>query len=143
VFIGEYKHSLDQKGRLAIPAKFRKILNRGAVVTRGLDSCLFLYTQEEWQKLAEKLASLPLSRANTRAFSRLMLAGAMDVQIDSQGRINLPSYLQKYAGLKKKAIIAGLYNRLEVWDEEKWEKFKKGTENKSSDIAEALSELGV
>ena len=143
MFIGEYKHSLDQKGRLAIPAKFRKILNRGAVVTRGLDSCLFLYTQEEWQKLAEKLASLPLSRANTRAFSRLMLAGAMDVQIDSQGRINLPSYLQKYAGLKKKAIIAGLYNRLEVWDEEKWEKFKKGTENKSSDIAEALSELGV
>ena len=143
MFIGEYQHSIDSKGRLAIPAKFRRQLTKGAVVTKGLDDCLFLYTKEEWQKLADKLATLPISKANTRAFSRLMLAGAMDVDIDSQGRIMLPEYLRKFASMKKKVIIAGLYNRLEIWDDAKWEKYKSGTEKKSNDIAEALGELEV
>jgi len=143
MFIGEYQHNLDEKGRLAVPAKFRGKLIKGAVVTKGLDNCLFVYTAEEWQKLATKLAALPISKANTRAFSRLMLAGAMDVQLDKQGRIVLPEYLRKYAGLKKKSIIAGLYNRLEVWDEDNWNKYKKGTEKQSSDIAEALEGLDV
>lgn len=143
MFIGEYSHNLDDKGRAAIPAKFRSIMKDGAVVTRGLDNCLFLYTKKEWLDLAGKLAKLPISKANTRAFSRLMLAGAMDVDFDGQGRITLPEYLRKFAGLKKNLIIAGLYNRLEIWDENAWDKYKKGTENKSADIAEALGELGV
>ena len=143
MFIGEYQHSLDQKGRLAVPVKFRAALKKGAVVTKGLDNCLFLYPKSEWQKLAKKLVNLPINRANTRAFSRLMLAGAMEVEFDKQGRIMLPDYLRKYAGLSKKSIIAGLYNRLEIWNEAAWEKYKNSTEKDSGDIAEALGELGV
>lgn len=143
MFIGEYQHNIDLKGRLAVPAKFRQDLAKGAVVTKGLDNCLFLYPKQEWQKLADKLASLPISKANSRAFARLMLAGAMGVEVDKQGRILVPDYLRKYAGMKKKVIIAGLYNRLEIWDELKWNKYKQGTETKSGDIAEALGELGV
>lgn len=143
MFIGEYTHNIDQKGRLAIPIKFRQDLAKGAVVTKGLDDCLFLYTKEEWGKLAAKLADLPISKSNTRAFARLMLAGAMDVELDAQGRIVLPEYLRKYADLKKKVVVAGLYNRLEIWDGAKWEVYKKGTEKSSGDIAEALGELGV
>src|SRR3989338_10199445 len=143
MFIGEYQHNIDQKGRLAIPTKFRKDLNKGAVVTKGLDDCLFLYPKEEWQKLADKLAALPISKANSRAFARLMLAGAMDVEADKQGRMLIPDYLRKYASIKKKVVITGLYNRLEIWDEIKWNKYKQGTETKSGDIAEALGELGV
>ena len=143
MFIGEYKHNLDEKARLAVPAKFRKDLAKGVVITRGLDNCLFLYTLEQWEKLAVKLSSLPISQTNSRAFARLMLAGAMDVELDSQGRVIIPDYLRKYANIKKKTIIAGLYDRLEIWDQETWEKYKKGTEENSSEIAEALGELGV
>lgn len=143
MFIGEYSHNLDDKGRVAVPAKFRALLKGGAVVTRGLDDCLFLYTKKEWQELASKLAKLPLNKANTRAFARLMLAGAMDVDFDNQGRIMLPEYLRKFAGLNKNLVIAGLYDRLEIWDETAWNKYKKGAEKKSVDIAEALGELGV
>ncbi|MFH1030622.1 MAG: division/cell wall cluster transcriptional repressor MraZ [bacterium] len=143
MFIGEYSHNIDEKGRLAVPAKFRSDLKKGAVVTRGIDNCLFLYTADEWKKLAEKLANLPISQSNTRAFARLMLAGAMDVSLDKQGRVILPDYLRKYAGMNKKIVIAGLYNRLEIWDEETWEKYKSGTEKASEKIAEQLANLGV
>ncbi|MFA5070540.1 MAG: division/cell wall cluster transcriptional repressor MraZ [Patescibacteria group bacterium] len=143
MFIGEYHHAIDEKGRLAIPAKFRVDLAKGAVVTRGLDNCLFLYTKKEWEALAEKLARLPISKANTRAFARLMLAGAMDVEIDRQGRVMLPDYLRKYASIKKQIVVAGLYNRLEIWDTLSWNKYKSGTEKQSGDIAEALEGLGV
>ncbi|MFA6215868.1 MAG: division/cell wall cluster transcriptional repressor MraZ [Patescibacteria group bacterium] len=143
MFIGEYQHNIDEKGRLAVPAKFRAILAKGAVVTKGLDDCLSLYTKEEWEILAPKLAALPIAKANARAFARLMLAGAMDVDIDKQGRMLIPDYLRKYADFEKKVVITGLYNRLEIWDFDKWTKYKQGTESKSSDIAEALGELGV
>jgi MraZ protein len=143
MFIGEYQHTIDEKGRMAVPAKFRVKLAKGAVVTRGLDNCLFLYTGGEWKNLAERLAKLPISKANTRAFARLMLAGAMDVSLDKQGRIILPDYLRKYAGIGKNVIVAGLYSRLEIWDEAKWETYKNGTEKTSGDIAEQLGELGV
>ncbi len=143
MFIGEYTHSLDEKGRLAIPKKFRSALSKGAVVTRGLDACLFLYTKDEWRKLAEKLASLPFAQANTRAFARLMLAGAMDVEIDKQGRIVLPEYLRTFAGLNKETIVAGLYNRLEIWDQKTWSEYKTKTEKASNEIAERMAELGV
>ena len=143
MFIGEYHHNIDQKGRVAIPTKFRNDLAKGAVVTKGLDDCLTLYTKDEWEKLAKRLADLPISKSNTRAFARLMLAGAMDVELDSQGRMILPEYLRTFAEIKKQVVIAGLFNRLEIWDETKWNNYKKGTEKDSSDIAEALGELGV
>ncbi len=143
MFIGEYAHNLDDKGRLAIPVKFRRDLTKGAVVTRGLDNCLFLYTKKEWQVLAEKLASLPLSQSNSRAFARLMLAGAMDVEVDTQGRVVLPEYLRQFAGLKKNVVVAGLYNRIELWDESVWQKYKTATEANSNEIAEKMAELGV
>lgn len=128
---------------MAVPVKFRKDLEKGAVVTRGLDNCLFVYSLSEWKELAGKLSKLPISQKNTRAFMRLMLAGAMDVRLDRQGRINLPDYLRSYAFLKKRVVVAGLFNRLEIWDEAKWNIYKKGTEKKSGDIAEQLAELGV
>jgi len=143
MFIGEYSHNLDEKGRLAVPKKFRSALSSGAVVTRGLDNCLFLYTKKEWDKLAGKLAELPFSQANTRAFARLMLAGAMDVNVDNQGRIILPEYLRSYANLSKEVIVAGLYNRLELWDKESWTAYTKKTEKESNEIAEKMFELGV
>jgi MraZ protein len=143
MFIGEFSHTLDQKGRVALPAKFRDDLKKGAVVTRGLDNCLFVFTKAEWNKLAQKLAALPLAQANSRAFSRLMLAGAMDIEVDKQGRAMLPEYLRQFAGLKKDVVVAGLYSRLEIWDSETWRSFKQKTESESSSIAEKLAELGV
>lgn len=123
-----------------MPAKFRARLKDGAVVTKGLDDCLFLYPKEQWQKVADKLANLPIK---ARALARLMLAGAMEVEFDNQGRINLPEYLRKFAKLKKKTIVAGLFDRLEIWDETAWNRYKMGTEKASGEIAEALGELGV
>lgn len=143
MLLGEYRHSLDTKGRMAIPAKFRDKLSAGAIITRGIDDCLFIFGDAEWENLARKLVALPLAQANSRAFSRLMLAGAMDVELDAQGRILIPDYLRKYAGLKKDAIVAGLYNRIEVWDETAWSAYKLKTETSSEEIAEQLGELGI
>lgn len=143
MFIGEYRHALDTKGRLAIPAKFRTALSGGCVVTRGLDACLFLFTKTEWEKLAEKITHLPLSQSNSRAFARLMLAGAMDCEVDGQGRILLPDYLRKYASLGKQAVIAGLSSRLEIWDAGAWDEYKRKTEASSTAIAEQLGSLNV
>lgn len=143
MLLGEYKHNLDEKGRLAIPVKFRHDLNQGVVVTKGLDNCLFLYPQAEWVKLAEKIVALPVSQANSRAFSRLMLSGATDAVLDKQGRVVVPEHLREYAGLKKAVVVAGLYNRVEIWDEEKWQVYKKQTESESNEIAEKMGELGI
>ncbi len=143
MFIGEYQHSLDEKGRLAIPVKFRKKLSGGAVVTRGLDNCLFVFSMSEWKKLAEKIAALPMTQADARAFSRLMLAGAVDVETDKQGRVIIPEYLRQYAGLKKDAVVAGVFNRMEVWDKAAWEKYKAKTEKNAEGIAERMSDLGI
>lgn len=143
MFIGEYKHNLDTKGRMAVPIKFRQRLKKGAVVTRGLDNCLFLFPREQWNKIAEKLSKQPISKSNARSISRLMLAGAMEVDFDSQGRITLPEYLRKYAGINRKAVVAGLYDRLEIWDEISWGKYKEGAEKGSAEIAETLGELGI
>ncbi len=143
MFIGEYTATIDDKGRLSIPVKFRQELKKKAVVTRGLDNSLFLYTEKEWLAVAQKLAALPIARANTRAFSRLMLAGAMDCEMDKTGRIILPEYLRTFAKIQKRVVIAGLYNRLELWSEEQWQQYKRETEKDSNQIAEQLGELGV
>jgi len=143
MFIGEYQHSIDEKGRMALPAKFRSELKRGAIVTRGLDNCLFVYTATAWKELVAKISTLPLSQQKSRAFSRLMLAGAMDVSLDGQGRILIPEYLRQFASLKKTTVVAGLYNRLEIWDKDNWEEYKQATEKDSTKIAEELGGLGV
>lgn len=143
MFIGEYHHQIDEKGRIAVPTKFRGDLAKGAVVTRGLDSSLFLLPMEEWGKLAGKLADLPLGQANSRAFSRLFLSGAMDISIDKQGRFVIPEYLRNYAGLNKKVVIVGVHTRLELWDIDKWEAYRSQTEHDAGDIAEHLGDLGI
>ncbi len=141
--MGEYRHSIDHKGRIAIPAKFRSKLAEGCVITRGLDYSLFIYTHQEWSKLAKKLSQLPIGQADARAFARLMFSGASDLELDKQGRVVIPVYLREYAGLKNEIVICGLFNRIEIWDQEKWKKYKKELEQESTDIAEHLGDLGV
>lgn len=143
MFIGEYTYSIDEKKRLAIPPKFRNLLGRKAVITRGLDQCLFLYPAKEWGNLAKKLSQLPLSQSDARGFARLMLTGAMEVIIDNLGRILVPDYLKEYALLKKKVVVAGVYNRVEIWEAKKWRDYQTKTEKEVGDIAERLKELGV
>ena len=142
-FIGEYSHTLDTKGRMAVPAKFRTGLSGGAIVTRGLDRCLFMFTRAEWETLAQKLVALPLAQANSRAFVRLMLAGAADAEIDSQGRVLIPENLRAYANLTKEVIVAGLYSKIEIWDAAAWKQYKAKTESASDEIAEKMGELGI
>lgn len=124
MFVGEYTHSIDDKGRLAIPAKLRRDLEEGAVVTRGIDTCLFVYPKNEWLKLAEKIAALPLADPKARSFARLMLAGAMEVEFDKLGRVLLPGYLREYALLKGEVTVAGVFNRVEIWETKAWETYK-------------------
>jgi MraZ protein len=143
MFIGEYKYSIDEKKRLAIPPKFRQVLGKKAVITKGLDQCLFLYSAKEWGVLAEKISKMPLTQADARGFARVMLAGAMEANIDNMGRILVPDYLKNYAALEKKVVVVGVYNRIEVWDELKWQQYNEKTESAVGDIAEKLKELGV
>ena len=143
MFIGEYKHSIDNKKRLAIPVKFRKELGGKAVLTMGLDGCLFIFPQKEWEQLAEKLGRLPFGQQDSRGFVRLLLAGASEVEFDQLGRVLVPDFLKDYAGLKKEVVIAGLFNKLEVWDETRWSSYKANLEKNSDRIAEKLGELGV
>lgn len=143
MFIGEYSYTIDHKKRLAIPSKFRKTLGKRIIVTKGIDTCLTIYPITEWEKLAKKLGSLPSSKMDARGFIRIMLAGAVDVGLDKLGRILIPDYLKKYAGLKKEVIILGLSNRIEVWDEKTWKDYKQKTEKDVGDIASRLEELGV
>jgi MraZ protein len=138
MFIGEFNHSIDDKGRLAVPIKFRAALAQGVVITKGLDGCLFLYTKTEWDKVAEKINAMPISQSNARAFSRLMLGGAMDMLPDKQGRVNLPKYLMSYAKIKSSVIVAGLVNRLEIWDSKAWQEYKAKTEKDAEKMAEEL-----
>ncbi len=143
MFSGEYTYSIDEKKRLAVPSKFRQLLGKKAVITRGLDSCLFLYPLIAWSKLAKKISQLPLAQSDARGFARLMLGGAMEVKFDNLGRILIPDYLKNYSGLKKKVVFIGLYDRIEIWDDLEFQKYKKKTEMAAGDIAERLKELGV
>jgi MraZ protein len=143
MIIGQYNFNLDPKKRLTVPIKFRNVLSDGAILTRGIDGCLFLYPQKQWDELAEKLSKLPLSQLSARSFSRVMIAGAMDVKLDSLGRILIPDYLKDYAKLDKKVVIAGLYDRIEIWDEERWKKYGDTTDVQVENIAEGLKELGI
>ncbi len=143
MLIGEYLHTIDIKKRIAIPSKLRREVGAKLVITRGLDNCLFVFPISQWNKLVEKLSKLPLGQRDTRGFIRLMLAGASEVGLDRLGRILIPDYLKQYAGLKKNIVVAGVYNRLEIWDEAKWKLFKQSTEKEVDNMAERLGELGV
>lgn len=143
MLIGEYKHNLDSKKRIAIPAKFRKEIGERAVITKGQDQCLFVYPIAEWEKVAEKLSGLPTGQADTRNFVRLSFSGASDVEVDSLGRILIPENLKEFASLKNKAVIVGVYKRLEIWNEENWDNYKQRLEKQTDILAEKLGEIGV
>lgn len=140
MLIGEYKHNIDPKKRLAIPAKFRKEIGDRVVVTKGLDQCLFVYTMEEWEKVASKLSDLPTGAADNRNYVRISFSGATDVEIDSLGRILLTDPLKEFAGLKDKAVVVGVYKRLEIWNEENWENYKQRVEKQTDMLAEKLGD---
>ncbi len=143
VFLGEYQHTVDQKGRLAIPAKFREELADGAVVTRGLDKCLVIYPGSEWASLAERVSRLPQTQPNVRTLSRLLFSGAVDLSLDGQGRTILPQYLRTYAGIAANVAVIGLYQRIEVWGLEEWNAVKATTEAAGGSLAEQLADLGI
>lgn len=143
MLIGEHAHNLDAKRRLAIPSKFRKELGEEAILTRGLDNCLFIFPSKYWTPFAEMLAGLSMAKQDTRSFARLFLSAAVEVKFDSLGRILIPERLKEYAGLKKSVVVAGLFNRLEIWDEDKWNIYKLNLEKNSDSIAEKLGELGM
>ncbi|PIR87145.1 MAG: cell division/cell wall cluster transcriptional repressor MraZ [Candidatus Harrisonbacteria bacterium CG10_big_fil_rev_8_21_14_0_10_49_15] len=143
MFIGEYKHSIDEKGRIAFPVKFRPDFGSSVFVTKGLDHCLFVFTRDEWEQLAKKISATSFTNQNARAFARLMLSGAVEAPLDKQGRILLPDYLREYAGISAKAVVAGVYSRVEIWDETKWGSYKAETEAAGDEIAEKLGELGI
>lgn len=143
MLIGEYQHTIDTKKRLAIPSKLRKELGEQAILTRGLNNCLFLYPMQQWQKLTEKLAQAPQGQGDTRSFLRLLFASAMEVELDQLGRILVPDYLKAYAGLNQRVAVVGVYDRLEIWDHERWETYKENVEKNTDMIAEKLGELGL
>ena len=143
MFIGEYGYTIDEKGRITTPPKYRNQLAEGVVVTRGLDNCLFMYPKKEWEIIAERLGNMPTTDRAARDYARLMLAGAMDIIPDKAGRIVLPQYLRDFASLKKNIVAAGLYNRIEIWNEADWRKYEANIEKNSSDIADKLREFGV
>jgi MraZ protein len=143
MFMGEYQHSIDDKGRLTIPAKFRDALGPTFVITRGLDNCLFVYPQQEWAAMEQKLKALPLMKADARAFTRFFLAGATECELDRQGRVNIPANLREHAGLDKDCVIIGVSSRVEIWSKENWEAYSKLSEQSFNDIAEKLVDFNL
>lgn len=143
MLIGEYTHTLDEKKRLSLPAKFRKVLGKGAVITRGLDHCLAIYSAESWKRILEKMSGLSMGAVDSRGFNRFMLSGAVELEADSAGRILIPEYLKKFAHLKSKVVFAGVGDRVEVWDDERWTMYTKHIEHQGDQIAERLGEIGA
>ena len=143
MLIGQYKYTIDNKKRLALPAKFRGELGVKVIVTKGVENCLVVYTEKEWEVTSQKLGNLPISQAEARSFARHLLASAMEVELDKLGRILLPDYLKKYSGLEKNVVICGLSNRLEIWDENKWENYSRNAEKGVEEIVSKLGPLGI
>ncbi len=141
MFMGEYNHTLDAKGRLIVPSKFREQLGEEFVVTKGLDGCLFVYENTEWKALEEKLHALPITNANARKFARFFLAGATVCEVDKQGRILLPAVLRKHAGIDKDAVLVGVGSRIEIWSKENW--IESNTYDDMEEIAENMEGLGI
>ena len=138
MFIGEYHHTIDDKGRIIIPAKFREDLGDSFIITRGIENCLFVYSNANWNEICNKLNSLPFTKKDARVFNRFFMSGATNVELDKQGRVNVMSPLINYAGLKKDCVIVGTGDRLEIWAQEAWDDFFNSTKDSMSDIAENL-----
>lgn len=143
MLIGEYTHNIDAKKRLSLPSKWRKELGKKLVVTRGLDNCLFIYPLKEWEKITERIGRLPLGQADTRGFNRFFLSGAVEVEVDTVGRILVPDFLKEFAGLATKVVLAGIHDRVEMWDENRWSEYKRRIEGQADQLAEKLGEIGV
>lgn len=143
MFIGEYNHTIDKKGRVIIPSKFREKLEETFIMTKGLDNCLFVYPMEEWHILENKLKQLPLTRKDARAFVRFFFSGATECQLDKQGRILIPANLRKHAKLYKDTIIIGVSNRVEIWSQEEWTEYNEDDDLSYESIAEKMAELGI
>lgn len=143
MFMGEYQHNLDKKGRLFIPARFREGLGDSFVVTKGLDGCLFVYPRPEWEALEQKLKSLPFTRADARAFVRFFFSGAAECEADKQGRILIPGSLREYAGLEKDAVIIGVSSRVEVWSKDRWERYSDRAASAYEEIAEKIVDIDL
>lgn len=138
MFMGEHVHTIDLKGRIIIPAKFREHLNDGFILTRGMDGCLFGYPPQEWIQFEEKLKKLSIAKKDARAFTRFFFSGATEVNIDKQGRINIPTTLRQHAALEKECVIIGVSNRIEIWAQDRWDDYFTMSEDAFNDIAENL-----
>lgn len=143
MFIGEYEHSLDEKKRVSLPKAFRAALGKKVVMTRGLDNCLFVYSRSAWERVAEKLQELSFVQADTRGFSRFMLSGAAEVEVDGAGRILIPEHQKAFAGLKKTIVFAGVSDRVEIWERDRWNTYKTRIEKQADALAEKLGEIGA
>ncbi|MET3505142.1 division/cell wall cluster transcriptional repressor MraZ [Halalkalibacter oceani] len=143
MFMGEYRHNVDEKGRMIIPAKFRDGLGSSFVMTRGLDRCLFVYPPEEWRKLENQLKELPFTKKDARAFTRFFFSGAAECELDKQGRVNIASPLREFAQLEKECVIIGVSNRVEVWSKENWETYFAESEDSFSEIAENIVDFDL
>lgn len=143
MFMGEYRHAIDDKNRLIIPAKFRESLGDKFVMTKGLDNCLFLYSQTEWQSLENKLKSLPFTKADARAFVRFFFSGATECELDKQGRVLLPNNLKDFGRIVKDVVIIGVSSRVEIWSVEEWDNYSRNAENAYAEIAEKMVDLGI
>ena len=143
MFIGEYAHNLDAKGRITMPMKLREDIGEKFIITKGLDGCLFAYSKEEWTNFEEKLKSLPLTNKNARDFVRFFLSGAMECEIDGQGRFLIPSNLRNYAGLDKQVMVIGVGTRIEIWDRQEWENYSSNDNISADEIAENMTMLGI
>lgn len=143
MLIGEYLHTLDSKKRLSLPSKFRKEVGKKVVITRGLDACLFMFPEKAWQKIATKLVDLPFGQADTRGMSRFLLAGAVETEVDGAGRILIPDYLKEFADLRSRVVLAGVSDRIEIWNEKTWEEYKRRIEKGADQMAQTLGDLGI
>jgi MraZ protein len=143
MFLGEYKHNLDYKGRVSVPKKFRQEIGSEGILTRGLDGCLFLYPASSWRELADKMRQMPLTQADARTFARYIFGGAQSIGFDRLGRISIPDYLRTYASLSKKVVLVGLLDRIEIWDEKKWEQLEVKLKKTGEEVAERLRESGI
>ncbi|MBO4980409.1 MAG: division/cell wall cluster transcriptional repressor MraZ [Lachnospiraceae bacterium] len=143
MFMSEYNHTIDAKGRLSIPSKFRSVLGKEFVISKGIESCLYVYANEDWEKFEQNLTSLPLINKEARQFARFFLAGAAQVELDPQGRILVPTGLREYAGLKKDVVLVGVGTRIEIWDSEKWTEECAGVDMETVTGAMAKTELHI
>ena len=141
MFMGEYNHTVDTKGRLIVPSKFREQLGDEFVVTKGLDGCLFVYSKSEWENIEEKFRNVPLTTKDPRKFARFFFAGAASCEVDKQGRILLPVVLREYAGIEKDVVSVGVFNRVEIWDKDKWQ--ESNSYDDMDEIAEHMADLGL